>query len=44
MEAVPTDPLVGYIVSVFLMIMTLTSLARFFGLGEGTKASGSFGP
>jgi Zn ribbon nucleic-acid-binding protein len=38
MEAVATDPLIGYVVSVFLMIMTLTSLARFFGLGREQKS------
>jgi Zn ribbon nucleic-acid-binding protein len=36
-EGINSDPLVGYIVSVFLMIMTLTSLARFFGLGREQK-------
>jgi hypothetical protein len=38
MDPIPTDPLIGYVVSVFLMIMTLTSLARFFGLGKEQKS------
>jgi flagellar motility protein MotE (MotC chaperone) len=39
MDPINADPLIGYFVSVTLMILTLTSIARFFGLGKDIKSA-----